>query len=61
MWFRMTRKQRTIWVTALCVALAGIALGFALNPALGGIIASASSLVMIFTSIFAPPDPPAPR
>lgn len=55
-WFRLTRKQRVVVSAGFGLALVGLVLALTVNVALGALFISLASLVVIFTSVFAPPD-----
>ncbi|MBQ1020928.1 hypothetical protein [Micromonospora sp. D93] len=54
-WFRMTRRQRAIFVVGACVALVGLVLALTVHTALGSIIMAVGTFTMIGAQIFAPP------
>ncbi|MCZ7436061.1 hypothetical protein O7598_06635 [Micromonospora sp. WMMC241] len=55
-WSRLTRKQRVVVFAGTGLALVGLVLTVTVDVALGAAVISVASLVVIFTSVFAPPD-----
>ncbi|MGC4889212.1 hypothetical protein ACLQ2W_18870 [Micromonospora sp. DT227] len=54
-WSRMSARQRRVVGVALGLAVCGVVLALAVDPALGAMVISAASLVAIFTVVFTPP------
>ncbi|MDG4799301.1 hypothetical protein [Micromonospora sp. WMMD980] len=54
-WSRRTRKQRVVVFAGMGLALVGLVLAVTVDVALGAAVVSVASLVVIFTSVFAPP------